>query len=107
MAQRLTDRNVKALKPPGGKYKITYDTEVPGFGIRVTKGGVKSFVFNYATHGRERRYTIGTYPAWAEDHEKDDELLGESGGARGKKDSADSPAPVRSALPTSRHGSQN
>lgn len=65
MAQRLTDRNVKALKPPGGKYKITYDTEVPGFGIRVTKGGVKSFVFNYATHGRERRYTIGTYPAWS------------------------------------------
>lgn len=65
MAQKLSDRNVKALKASSGKYKITYDTEVPGFGIRVTKTGAKSFVLNYVTQGRERRYTIGTYPAWS------------------------------------------
>lgn len=65
MAQRLTDRAVKALKAPDGKYKITYDGDIPGFGLRVTKSGVKSFILNYAIHGRERRYTIGKYPAWS------------------------------------------
>lgn len=65
MAQRLTDRTVKALKAPSGKYKITYDNDITGFGVRVTKSGVKSFILNYAIHGRERRYTIGKYPAWS------------------------------------------
>jgi integrase len=30
----------------------------------VTAGGARSFVFNYRIKGRERRITIGQYPAW-------------------------------------------
>ena len=36
-----------------------------GFGARVTANGARSFVVNYRTKaGRERRYTIGQFPAW-------------------------------------------
>ncbi len=65
MAERLTDRIVKALPPPPSGVRITYDTTVKGFGIRVTAAGARSFVLNYRTRfGRERRYTIGSFPAW-------------------------------------------
>lgn len=65
MAQKLTDTLVKALPPPGKGNKITYDSEVKGFGVRVTAAGARSFVLNYRTrYGRERRYTIGSYPDW-------------------------------------------
>ncbi|ROO30411.1 integrase [Salinisphaera orenii MK-B5] len=65
MGHRLTDRVVKALETPDGKYTIVWDDKTPGFAVRVTKTGAKSFILNYRTHGRERRYTIGKYPAWS------------------------------------------
>lgn len=62
---RLTDAIVKALPPPAAGYRITYDTQLPGFGIRTTAGGAKSYILNYRTRaGRERRLTIGAFPAW-------------------------------------------
>ena len=45
--------------------KTIYDADVSGFGIRITPGGSRSFILNYRTRaGRERRYTIGGFPAW-------------------------------------------
>jgi integrase len=65
MAQRLSDSSVKALEAPAKGNAITYDTEVKGFGLRVTARGVKAFVLNYRTNsGLERRYTIGRFPDW-------------------------------------------
>jgi integrase len=65
MAQKLTDKIVKELPAPERGNKTTYDTEVKGFGIRVTAAGARSFVLNYRTRaGRERRFTIGAFPAW-------------------------------------------
>lgn len=56
---------VKALPAPDGGNKIHYDSEVKGFGCRVTAAGQKSFVLNYRTKaGRERRYTIGNAAHW-------------------------------------------
>jgi integrase len=64
MAQRLTDKIVKSLAPPANGNRITYDTE-PGLGARVTAAGARAFVLNYRTRsGRERRFTIGGFPAW-------------------------------------------
>jgi integrase len=64
MAQKLTDKIVKDLAPPVKGNKIAYDTE-SGFGARITAAGARAFVLNYRTRsGRERRFTIGTYPAW-------------------------------------------
>ena len=44
---------------------ITYDADVPGFGIRITAKDVRSFVLNYVVHGQERRTTIGRFPTWS------------------------------------------
>jgi integrase len=72
MAVKLTDRLVRALEPPPsadgrGNNRITYDASLPGFGARITSAGAVSFVLNYRrkSDGRERRYTIGAFPAWS------------------------------------------
>ncbi|MBK1668322.1 hypothetical protein CKO28_09775 [Rhodovibrio sodomensis] len=65
MAQKITDKLVRTLEAPeSGQTKI-YDTDVRGFGFRVTKAGARSFIFHYRAKGRERLYTIGQYPAWS------------------------------------------
>lgn len=65
MAEKITDKLVRELTPPPSGNRIVYDTDIPGFGIRVTAKGAKAFVLNYRIHGRERRLTIGGYPAWS------------------------------------------
>jgi integrase len=65
MADKLTDGIVKALPTPKSGSRITYDSEVTGFGARITAAGARSFILNYRTRlGRERRYTIGTFGDW-------------------------------------------
>ena len=54
---RLSDMTIRALKAPAKGAQIHYDDIVPGFGVRVSQQGTKSFVL---THGRRRhRETIG------------------------------------------------
>jgi integrase len=62
---KLTDRIVRDLEPPTKGNRITYDTEIKGFGIRATYRGARSFILNYHAAGTERRLTIGSYPAWS------------------------------------------
>ncbi|MDN3719991.1 Arm DNA-binding domain-containing protein [Roseibium salinum] len=65
MTIKLKDAIIKALPSPEKGNKITYDSEVKGFGCRVTAAGTRSFVLNYRTRsGRERRITIGSFPDW-------------------------------------------
>ena len=64
MAQLLDKSAVEALAAPAKGNRITYDTELKGFGVRVTSGGAKAFILNYRAGGRERRLTIGSYPDW-------------------------------------------
>lgn len=65
MSQKLTDTIVKNLPSPATGNRIEYDADVKGFGCRVTANGARSFVLNYRTRaGRERRYTIGSFPDW-------------------------------------------
>lgn len=63
-SQRLSDKLVKELPAPDRGAKITYDSDVSGFGARVTKGGAKAYILNYRIAGRERRYTIGSATEW-------------------------------------------
>ena len=54
---RLTDMSIKALKAPATGAVIYPDAVVPGFGVRVSQAGTKSFVL---PHGiRRQRETIG------------------------------------------------
>ncbi|MBF0169400.1 MAG: tyrosine-type recombinase/integrase [Alphaproteobacteria bacterium] len=58
----LTSHVVEGTTPPKRGHYIIYDDQIPGFGIRTTAAGVRSFVLNYRFEGRERRLTIGRYP---------------------------------------------
>src|SRR5258707_14757786 len=63
---RLTDQVVRQLPPPVKGNRIAYDSDVPGFGLRVTAAGARSWILNYRRRadGVERRYTIGSWPSW-------------------------------------------
>lgn len=57
---RLTDLLIRSLKAPKKGQKTFFDDALPGFGVRVSLGGTKSFIVMY---GKERRLrTIGRYP---------------------------------------------
>ena len=70
MAQKLTDKLVKAIEPPAIGAVTVWDSETTGFGVRVfapTKRhpqGDRSFFVNYRVDGRERRYTVGSFREW-------------------------------------------
>lgn len=59
MKTRITQTFATRVKLPEAGNRIHYDSEIAGFGLRVTEKGAKSFILNYVIHGRERRYTIG------------------------------------------------
>ena len=59
---KITDKNILKLGKPAQGNRVYYDSEVRGFGVRITSNGAISFVLNYRIHGRERRYTIGRHP---------------------------------------------
>jgi len=58
---RLTDLLIRQLKAPQKGQKTYFDDSMPGFGVRVSQGGTKSFVL---MHGQDRKLTtLGRYPA--------------------------------------------
>lgn len=59
----VTKRSVDGLKP-GADNAFLWDDELRGFGVKVTPGGAKTYVFAYRLGGREatkKRYTIGRH----------------------------------------------
>jgi integrase len=65
LTKRLTPASIEALQKPDKHMVIYWDDEVPGFGVRVTRAGTRSFVFRYRTKTRiDRLYTIGKHPYW-------------------------------------------
>ena len=61
MGNRIVEQTIKRMKPPAEGYYIEWDSEIPGFGARITAAGVVSFILDYRIFGRHRRYTIGRY----------------------------------------------
>ncbi|MCH9650812.1 MAG: integrase arm-type DNA-binding domain-containing protein [Deltaproteobacteria bacterium] len=57
----LTDRKIQSLQ--AGHHQTDYwDRNLPGFGVRITPRGRKSFVVMYYARGGKRRMTLGPYP---------------------------------------------
>ncbi len=63
---KLNDKDVKAMVPPASGHRIVWDSDVKGFGLRITHKGARAFVLNYRTEtGTERRLTIGSFGNWS------------------------------------------
>lgn len=70
---RLTKGRVeRALHDGGGRFTIYRDTELPGFGLRVTEGGAKSFIAEYRRNGRKHRVTVGRFGPLTVDEARDE-----------------------------------
>lgn len=59
----LTDRSLKSLRTSKSR-DMFWDSVLPGFGVRVTQNGRKTFVVRYRLNGKRPRVTIGSYPAF-------------------------------------------
>ncbi len=60
---RFTVRSIEGIKPPATGQKDWWDASLPGFGLRVSAAGRKSWVVMYRYAGVKRRLTLGAYPA--------------------------------------------
>lgn len=71
---KLTKRAIDALKGTGKRYAVS-DTEVPGFCVRVSATGGKSYGFRYRAgggrNGRSRWFTIGPHGKITADQARD------------------------------------
>jgi hypothetical protein len=61
---RMTDRKLKALRLKSQRYDVM-DMDVPGFGVRVSETGQKTFILlaRYPGSQNPTRRAIGEYPA--------------------------------------------
>jgi integrase len=57
---RLSKRSVEAV-PPGPRDLFLWDSEVRGFGVKVTPKGARIYVLQYSRRNRDRRVTIGRH----------------------------------------------
>lgn len=63
-ATRKAPRLTKTLIDNAQRGSISWETETPGFGLRTTPAGAKSFIFQFRTlAGEQGRITIGRFPA--------------------------------------------
>ena len=60
---KFTARGIAAIKPPKTGQADYWDTSIPGFILRVSYAGRKTWGVVYRHEGRKRRLTIGTYPS--------------------------------------------
>ncbi|HEY7567073.1 MAG TPA: integrase arm-type DNA-binding domain-containing protein [Gemmatimonadaceae bacterium] len=59
-AGRLNQRAIDSLQPRAGAQYVAWDSSVPGFGVRVSPAGTKTFILKYRLKsGRVRWKTIG------------------------------------------------
>lgn len=60
---RLSKRSVDQATPSEADYFL-WDDELLGFGLRVFASGKRSYVVQYRSKGRSRRFTIGQHGVW-------------------------------------------
>lgn len=60
---KLTKRVIDAAELREKDYVI-WDDDLPGFGLRVFASGKRSYLIQYRSAGRSRRYTIGLHGVW-------------------------------------------
>ncbi|MGH8335469.1 MAG: tyrosine-type recombinase/integrase, partial [Gammaproteobacteria bacterium] len=94
----LTDLTVRNLSARAGERIELWDAKLPGFGVRVSPTGTKTFVVLYYLHGRKHRLSLGRFPfiTLAEAPGKTLTALGQT--KRGIDPKQDDPTPSRKLL---------
>ena len=65
MKQKITKRFLDTVSPNPDKDEFYSDTQLAGFGVKITKGGKTNFIVNARIKGQHpKRVTIGQYPDW-------------------------------------------
>lgn len=65
MNRTLTEQFIKKLEPPIKGSRSHFDGDPPGFGVRITANGVKTFIFDYRSRHAHRKFSIGQHPTWS------------------------------------------
>jgi hypothetical protein len=71
MAEKLTERVIKALAPPQRGSRLIWDAELTGFALRLYTptrahpNGARTFLLAYWRNGTEHRARIGSWPDWS------------------------------------------
>ena len=88
----LTELAIRKVTAKGGQRVEIWDEKLPGFGLRASPAGTKTFVLMYYFGGRKRRMTLGRYPilSLTDARRKAIEMLAEVG--RGADPVAGAPA---------------
>ena len=60
--KRITKRTVDAMRPAEETWFLR-DSDLPGFGVRITPAGVRTYVVEWKRAGRSRRLSIGRHGA--------------------------------------------
>jgi integrase len=58
---RLTHKGIERKRAPASGRREIWDVECPGFGIRITEGGIKAFQVLYRFGGKPRRKGLGRF----------------------------------------------
>ncbi len=58
----FTDRGVRALKAPASGRVDVWDLTLPGFGVRISARGVRTWVVRYRHGRKQRRLRLGNFP---------------------------------------------
>jgi integrase len=58
---KLTKTSVEAVRPPSGGQVVVWDTVLPGFGIRVSQGGAKTFILQKRVNGKLVKRSLGRF----------------------------------------------
>ena len=65
MRERLTIQKISKYPVPADRYQIfIFDTEAPRLGVRITRSGARSFIFETKIDRKTIRRTIGACNAW-------------------------------------------
>lgn len=67
MRTRLIKTTIERLAPPDKGELLAWDDSLPGFGVRVTPGGVRSYIVQRRVNGKQRRITIGRHGVFTPD----------------------------------------
>jgi integrase len=108
MRAKITKRLVDATSADRGAL-LVWDTEVKGFGLKVTPTGAKTYLVQYRMGGRgspTRRFTIGTHGSpWTPDLARD-EALRLLGAVKGGQDPMEAKSERRAAAERARHAEE-